>query len=108
MKKCLLILSVSILAGLMSYLQSGHLSILRADEIDEEIQSTIGSDPENRGKKAKPSQPAPASEPAAAPSHGESEEGEWQTMHSESHRSGGGGGGGGSGAGSSSIKVDAE
>lgn len=119
MKKRFFIVTVSALAGLFGTLQAAHftptLTLAQADEIDEEIQSTIGTDPEYRGRRAPKASPAPASEPTPAPSNrttngGESEEGEWQTMHSENGRpyrgSSGGGGGGGGSSGWSAIKVD--
>src|SRR3990167_5848582 len=61
------------------------------EELDEEVKSTISSDPEMRGKKpvSPPSPSAPAA-PAAPASPGEPsddiEEKEWKTMRSETGR----------------------
>lgn len=86
----LFIVSVSVLAGFLAAYQTSPLPTAQADEIDEELQSTIGSDPEYRGRRAPKAAPEP-SEPAPTPVNrttngGASEEGEWETMGSEANR----------------------
>ncbi len=67
---------------------------VRADEIDEEVKSTIASDPDHKASKPAKATPAPKKPeplPVAKPkkaksvksSGGDSEDSEWATMHSE-------------------------
>lgn len=75
---------LALLTAFAAFLSLGKISPVRAeDEMDEEIKSTISSDPVNRGGRPKPSKSK--SEPAAS-TGGDDEGGEWQTMHSETHR----------------------
>ncbi len=114
MQKPTYILSAVMALGLALTVWTQPFSVARADdEMDEELRSTISSDPVNRGRRSSSSgsssTPSAPSEPAASPpstgsvqmTNGD-EEGEWRTMGSESGRriySGGD---------SSSIKVDVE
>lgn len=114
-RKTPLILSLAALT-IAAVMELSLLPIARADdEMDEELRSTIPSDPVNRGRRSSSSGSAPASsapsEPASSSSSSSGgsvqmtngdEEGEWRTMGSESGRRVYSGGG------SSSIKVDVE
>ena len=126
MRKPTLSFSVAVLAvglALTAFIQLAHISIVRADdEMDEELRSTIPSDPVNRGKRSPGSS---TSSESSAPSHRSSsastssgttemtngdEEGEWNTSHSEEgyHTHRGYSGGGSSEGGYSSVKIDLE
>lgn len=72
----------------LAFFPKNHSPLYAAeDEDDEEVKSTIPSDPEYRGRRrSAPSAPPPAAAPSApAPSSG-TEEDEWRTMRSERRR----------------------
>ena len=72
----------------LAFFPKNHSPLYAAeDEDDEEVKSTIPSDPEYRGRRrSAPSAPPPAAAPSAPAPSGGTEEDEWRTMRSERRR----------------------
>ncbi len=79
------LLTLIMMVGLVVIFYPGKTLQAEEDEMDEELRSTISSDPVNRGRRSRPPSESASPPPSSSSSSSGDEEDEWQTMRSEGY-----------------------